>query len=65
MKEKYFQNSNGVEKRNWVDETQYSNLNKVDVETTEVFCTSRAPQKPKASGRLVFVDGKAVIVGEE
>lgn len=57
MKEKYFQNSNGVEKWVCVDETQYSNLTEVNVEDTEMFCRSEAPQKPTVKGRIVFKDG--------
>ena len=64
MEEKYFQNSNGVEKLVWVSETQMSNLAR-DVEKEEVIGNCNSDVKVRVVGRPVFKDGMLVGVGEE
>ena len=62
--ERYHQSSNGIGKWNAVKETAMSNLaNEVAVECTEGFSVEPSPRvEGTVKGRLVFVDGKAVIV---
>lgn len=58
MEEKYFQNSNGVEKLVWVSETQLNNLAR-DVEKEEVI-SHTSDVKVRVVGRPVFKDGMLV-----
>ena len=64
MEEKYFQNSNGVEKLVWVSETQLNNLAR-DVDVVEVINNHNSDVKVRVVGKPVYKDGMLVGVGGE